>query len=157
MKKFKKLAVLFITIVVLGSCSKDDAPQPIPAPIAAAPSIVDDWNWESSGSINASNQVTQEDIRNNGCASKKDIFLFNQTNSFTATYFSSACENTFFYQESETYNLNLTQDILTIGSGSDWEGNYSIVSLTATTLELKLLPTNGQALRVNYYKFSRIN
>ena len=161
MKNFKKLAVLVLTMVLFASCSKDDAPQPNPAPIAAAPTILDDWNWESSGFINASNQVTKEGIRDNGCPSKKDAFLFNQTGSFSATYFSSACENTFFYQETGTYSLNATQDVLTIGgnttTATDWDGSYSIVSLTATTLELKRLPTNGQALRVNYYRFSRRN
>ena len=80
MKNFKKLAVLVLTMVLFTSCSKDDAPQPNPAPVAAAPTIVDDWNWESSGFMNTSNQITREEIRDNGCPSKKDFFLLNLKN-----------------------------------------------------------------------------
>lgn len=160
MKNFKKLAILTIAVVSLFSCSKDDAPAP--TPVNQAVTIIDDWSLEKTGNMDASNTITQENDWSHDCTTKKDNLILTAPNNFTINYFSAACEATFFYQEVGTYTVNTSNDRLVIAGGTDWDGNYAILTLSQTELVLKQIPTGAKTANKlpgapNYYKFSRRN
>lgn len=160
MKNFKKLAFLTLAVVSLFSCSKDDAPA-LP-PVLPAVTIIDDWSLEKTGNMDVSNTITQENDWSHDCTTKKDYLILTAPNNFTINYFSAACEATYFAREVGTYTLNDTNDRLVISGGTDWDGNYAILTLTQTELLLKKVSLGGKMaskLKLppsnNYYKFSR--
>lgn len=158
--KINKL-VLIVSIVVLSliSCSKDDE-QIINVPVETSPTIVDDWSIEKYGYMDNNNVIENEYDWSSDCSVKKDYLILNAPSTFTVNYFSSACESTFYAQENGAYTLNATNDRLTLTGGTDWDGAYTILTLSATELVLKRIPAQGSTNKlgnVNFYKFSRRN
>jgi hypothetical protein len=151
----KKLILLTFIAFLSLSCSKDDDGQSV--------SIVNDWAIEKVGYMNASNEVTSEDDWSHDCSSKKDHMILTSSENFTFNYFSSACESTFFAQESGMYSFDEANDRLTISGGTDWDATYDVISLTETELVLKIIVgvsenrINARLGENNYYKFSRRN
>lgn len=151
----KKIVLLiFITCLSL-SCSNDDG---------QSVSIVDEWSFEKTGTMdNDTYEITNEDEWISDCSTKKDYIILTSSNTFTANFFTSACESTFFAQENGSYTLNATNDILTISGGTDWDSTYKIVTLNETELILKIEPgvSDGKNINrlpeYNFIKFSRRN
>ena len=155
MKKIKNLASLILILTVLISCSNDDD--------NLSPTIVDVWSIEKVGYMNASNDVTTEYDWSHDCSTKTDHMVLTSTENFTFNYYSAACENTFFAQEIGAYSFDESNNRLTISGGTDWDGNYNVISLTETELLLKIIVgvsenrINDRLGENNYYKFSRRN
>lgn len=133
MKLISKVAVLFLMVFNLLSCSKDDEQK----------TLEGKWEFYKNGYFYNTPEVENDYVLyKNACTSKKDYRFFSKNSNGTLQdfYFSSDCNET-----SRTYIWTLKDNGKKLDINyKDGTGDiYEIVLLNGTTLKLKYLESYG--------------
>lgn len=140
MKKLLKITSIFLVLISVMSCSKEDDDKTV------NPGLVGKWEYEKIGSINSSGEEVLASYVN-ACATKKDFVEFTQA-SFSDTSFGGGCETYTANYPSYSKNDNIVR-FYTNGN-AEASFYYEIVSLTETDLKVKSIYTSVIASKASY-------
>ena len=148
MKKLLKITSIFLVLISVMSCSKEDDDKTV------NPSLVGKWEYEKIGSINSSGEEVLASYVH-ACATKKDFVEFTQA-SFSDTSFGGGCET--YTANYPSYSKN--DNIVRFYTNGNTEASfyYEILSLTETELKVKSIYTNvitGKASSITVIVFKR--
>lgn len=141
----KKLSILFLAALALGSCKKNDDNSPSSA---SKTDLLTAKNWRISAqtySVAVSNGTpTVSDEYANSAACERDNFLkFNTNKSLTADEGATKCSPSDPQTQSGTWDLTTNDTKLTLADPS--QGGvpipFDVVALSATTLHLRYAAT----------------
>lgn len=148
MKKLLKITSIFLVLISVMSCSKEDDDKTV------NPSLVGKWEYDKIGTINSSG----EEVLNSyvhACSTKKDFVEFTET-TFSETTFGGGCETYTANYPSYAKNDNIVR-FYTNGN-AEASFYYEILSLTETELKVKSIYTNvitGKASSTTVIVFKR--
>lgn len=148
MKKLLKITSIFLVLISVMSCSKEDDDKTV------NPSLVGKWEYDKIGTINSSG----EEVLNSyvhACSTKKDFVEFTQA-SFSDTSFGGGCE--IYTANYPSYSKN--DNVVKFYANGNTEASfyYEILSLTETELKVKSIYTNvitGKASSTTVIVFKR--
>ena len=155
MKLFSKIAVVFLFVVTLVGCSKDEE----------QPSLVGKWTFEKRGSFydipeDPSKYVDYRHV----CTTTKDSRTFSADNKVSETYYWNGCDQP-YTRENYKWGWKEAGKKIFIENVDTKRGDvYEVLQLDATTLKLKWIENYGtiimgkeieKARMDNYYIFKR--
>lgn len=144
MKKVFSICLLLVVTLLMVSCSKDDEPS---VAIEEQPTIVGTWDWSKTGYIDTAGNITNLTTYPHSCSTNKNNWILTATGDFTSTEYYSDCSNDY-----SIYQYTLSGSTLNYTNGTTF-GSYDIVSLTTTSLKVKI----ANALGENYFEFTKRN
>ncbi len=143
MKKIFSIFILLATILITMSCSKDDESSNV----IEQQTIIGTWELSKTGYIDTAGNITNLTEYPHPCSTNKNNWIFTATGDFTSTEYYSDCSNDY-----TIYQYTLSGSTLNYTNGTTI-GSYDIVSLTATSLKVKIVNVIGE----NYFEFTKRN
>lgn len=152
MKLFSKLAVAFLFVVALVSCSKDEE-----QPVVEQPSLVGKWTFEKQAAfLDVPEDVTKYVDYVHRCPSNKDSRTFESDNKVTEVYYWDKCS-----PDTRTYwkwGWKEAGKKIFIENVDTKRGDvYEVLQLDATTLKLKWVDRYGVVANKEMSKGSMYN
>ena len=155
MKLISKLAVAFLFVVSLVSCSKDEE----------QPSLVGKWNFDKQGSFYEVPEDASKYVGyTHGCTTIKDSRTFTADDKVSETYYWNGCDQP-YTRENYKWGWKEAGKKIFIENIDTKRGDvYEVLQLDATTLKLKWIERYGvvltkehanKAISYNYFIFKR--
>ena len=160
MKLISKLAVAFLFVVTLVSCSKDEE-----QPTVEQPSLVGKWTFEKqAGFYDVAEDPSKYVDYKHGCSTTKDFRIFSADTKVSETYYWNGCDQP-YTRENYKWGWKEAGKKIFIENVDSKRGDvYEVLQLDAATLKLKWVEHYGavlaqkdanKAVSYNYFIFKR--